>query len=232
MTRHFGATLIDIEDTGIEANEKNFEYLMEDWLHPNLKGMEVLANAVESVIRKSSGLFDSSSYADVSYNLKDVASMEGTTRVARTGSPFDANLKAYDESLVMKISVTHNGEDITSSCVTELQDTSKLGGKIFNIHIDNVTGPIQITSYTHKHSYTGVVTAPTCTEGGYTTYTCECGHSYTANETSATGHNYSELSDTLAKAATCTTDAVYYAKCKNCSDVHETIMVHLLERII
>jgi hypothetical protein len=39
------------------------------------------------------------------------------------------------------------------------------------------------------HSYNAVVTAPTCTEGGYTTHTCtRCGDSYTDSETSATGH--------------------------------------------
>ena len=40
----------------------------------------------------------------------------------------------------------------------------------------------------HVHSYTETVTAPTCTKGGYTTYTCECGDSYIGNETKATGH--------------------------------------------
>ena len=41
------------------------------------------------------------------------------------------------------------------------------------------------------HSYTSKVTPATCTKGGYTTYTCsKCGHSYTANETDATGHNF------------------------------------------
>ena len=41
------------------------------------------------------------------------------------------------------------------------------------------------------HSYEAVVTAHTCTEGGYTTYTCsKCGESYTGDETKATGHTY------------------------------------------
>ena len=35
------------------------------------------------------------------------------------------------------------------------------------------------------HSYKSVVTAPTCTEEGYTTYTCHCGHSYVDNKVSA-----------------------------------------------
>ena len=42
----------------------------------------------------------------------------------------------------------------------------------------------------HEHNYTETVTAPTCTEEGYTTYTCECGEYYVGNKTAATGHNY------------------------------------------
>ena len=41
----------------------------------------------------------------------------------------------------------------------------------------------------HQHNYNSVVTAPTCTEAGYTTYTCSaCGDTYTADAESATGH--------------------------------------------
>ena len=40
----------------------------------------------------------------------------------------------------------------------------------------------------HEHVYEEVVTAPTCYQAGYTTYTCNvCGHSYTGNEVAATG---------------------------------------------
>ena len=47
---------------------------------------------------------------------------------------------------------------------------------------------IRVKEPPHVHSYTEIVTAPTCTKGGYTTYTCECGDSYIGNETKATGH--------------------------------------------
>ena len=48
------------------------------------------------------------------------------------------------------------------------------------------------------HSYTTAVTRPTCTEGGYTTYTCSaCDHSYTADHTEIVPH-------TPGAAATCT----------------------------
>ncbi|MBR3956079.1 MAG: InlB B-repeat-containing protein [Clostridia bacterium] len=42
------------------------------------------------------------------------------------------------------------------------------------------------------HSYTSKVTAPTCTEQGYTTYTCSCGDTYEDNYVAATGHTYGD----------------------------------------
>lgn len=43
------------------------------------------------------------------------------------------------------------------------------------------------------HTYgAGVVTSPTCSNGGYTAYTCKkCGESYTNNQTEALGHSFS-----------------------------------------
>lgn len=39
-----------------------------------------------------------------------------------------------------------------------------------------------IYNYKHtEHSYDAVITAPTCTDKGYTTYTCECGDSYVSD---------------------------------------------------
>ncbi|MBQ9794955.1 MAG: prolyl oligopeptidase family serine peptidase, partial [Clostridia bacterium] len=53
----------------------------------------------------------------------------------------------------------------------------------------------------HIHSYTAIVTKPTCTEKGYTTYACTaCGDCYVADETAATGHSYK----TTVTAPTCT----------------------------
>ncbi len=56
---------------------------------------------------------------------------------------------------------------------------------------DNQSGGDQCGgSQGHTHNYTSVVTAPTCTSVGYTTYTCACGDSYTGNEMSALGHKF------------------------------------------
>ena len=59
------------------------------------------------------------------------------------------------------------------------------------------------------HNYKEIVTLPTCTDIGYTTYIClTCGHSYTANETAEKGH-------TAGAEATCTEAQ----KCVDCSAV-------------
>ena len=70
----------------------------------------------------------------------------------------------------------------------------------------------------HTHSYSSVVTAPTCTEGGYTTYTCSsCGSSYQSDYTTALGHN--SVTDS-AKAATCTEDGLTEGShCSRCNTV-------------
>jgi len=52
------------------------------------------------------------------------------------------------------------------------------------------TEPTQ-TETLHTHIYTAAVTPPTCSEQGYTTYTCPCGDSYTSDHLDATGdHRY------------------------------------------
>ena len=42
----------------------------------------------------------------------------------------------------------------------------------------------------HTHEYIPVVTAPTCTEEGFTTYTCSCGKSYVDNYVASLWHQY------------------------------------------
>ena len=60
------------------------------------------------------------------------------------------------------------------------------------------------------HAYNAVVTEPTCTEGGYTTYTCtRCGDTYTGDETSATGHTPAAAVQENVVPATCVDTGSY-----------------------
>ena len=69
----------------------------------------------------------------------------------------------------------------------------------------------------HEHSYTAVVTPPTCTEKGYTTHTCSCGDSYVDTYVDALGHAWD--SGTVTKQPTATETGVRTYTCTRC---HET----------
>ena len=67
----------------------------------------------------------------------------------------------------------------------------------------------------HEHSYTAVVTPPTCTEKGYTTHTCSCGDSYVDTYTDALGHAWD--SGKVTKQPTATETGVRTYTCTRCS---------------
>ena len=69
----------------------------------------------------------------------------------------------------------------------------------------------------HEHSYTAVVTPPTCTEKGYTTHTCSCGDSYVDTYVDALGHAWD--SGTVTKQPTATETGIRTYTCTRC---HET----------
>lgn len=52
--------------------------------------------------------------------------------------------------------------------------------------------PFETLTGVHVHDYTAVVTAPTCTEQGFTTHTCACGDSYADSYVNALGHAWDE----------------------------------------
>ncbi len=87
-----------------------------------------------------------------------------------------------------------DGEDFTE--IFSYDDT---GIEADKLAIDAYTGMTEgyifmVDSLTfedvHVHNYVADVTAPTCTEGGYTVYTCACGSRYVADEVPALGHDF------------------------------------------
>ena len=82
-----------------------------------------------------------------------------------------------------------------------------------NIHYNYVS---------HTHSYKDVVTAPTCTEKGYTTHTCACGDSYVDTYVDALGHAWDN--GKVTKEPTETETGVKTFTCTRCGETKtETI---------
>ena len=127
-----------------------------------------------------------------------------------------------DRSISMKI----NGEPVyTAKNTLELK-----AGDFITLQLGNTTGfdaDIVVNLSTaggHEHSYEAVVTAPTCTEGGYTTYTCECGDSYIADETAALGHTEETVPGTAPTFDNAgSTDGVICSVCGEILTAQETI---------
>lgn len=71
------------------------------------------------------------------------------------------------------------------------------------------------------HSYTTAETKPTCTELGYTTYTCDkCAESHKADYVNATGHTAGDW--IVDKAPTTSAEGSRHKECVNCGEVMET----------
>ncbi len=62
----------------------------------------------------------------------------------------------------------------------------------------------------HEHNYTTQIVAPTCTEQGYTIYTCECGENYNGDNVDALGHSFT---DYVSNNATLEVDGTKTATC-------------------
>ena len=111
----------------------------------------------------------------------------------------------------------YTGTELAGKSIDIDGDTVKIklvsdgGGNEWGFKVTDV----KVASSAHVHSYTSVVTAPTCTEKGYTTHTCTCGDSYVDSYTDALGHSYGAWKQT--KAPTCTEKGMETRTCTRCN---------------
>ena len=74
-----------------------------------------------------------------------------------------------------------------------------------------------VTVQVPEHNYIATVVEPTCTEQGYTLYTCSnCGASYQDNYTDPTGHDWGEW--TIEVVPTCVNEGTEIRTCANCGE--------------
>jgi hypothetical protein len=130
-------------------------------------------------------------------------------------------------SVIIPVSVTNMDNDAFYGCpgITDVYyegtEEQWLGyyvypeGSLINLNRPFTKSTIHYNYHIHK--YDSTVTPPTCTEQGYTTYTCECGDSYVADYVDALGHTEEIIP---AVAPTCTeTGLTAGVKCSECGEI-------------
>ena len=168
----------------------------------------------------------------IQFELSEEYEVDGLRYKPRQGGSFNGTITEYD------IQVSDDGESFRSVASGEWEKNQKwkvvefgaenvkyvrlvaLDASTDNSYVFASAAEIRLTGVkadTHEHSYTAVVTAPTCTEQGYTTYTCECGDSYVDDYTDALGHTEEIIP---GKDATCTESGLTEGKkCSACGEI-------------
>ena len=168
----------------------------------------------------------------IQFELSEAYIVDGLRLKPRTSGGTNGIITKYD------IQVSNDGENFTSVASgdwegdrtwKEVEFTGQNVKFVRLVALDGITdqsyvfasaAEIRLTGRKadvtpHDCEYETVVTAPTCTEGGYTTYTCTiCGESYTADETEALGHDY----EAVVTAPTCTEGGYTTHTCARCGD--------------
>ena len=126
-------------------------------------------------------------------------------------------------SVTIPESVTLIGYYAFYDC-TSLTDVyySNTEEKWYDISIDSDNDPL-LNARIHynstgadTHPYLPVITPPTCTDQGFTTYTCACGYSYVEDYADATGHDY----NAVVTPPTCTEAGYTTYTCTVCGDTY------------
>ena len=139
---------------------------------------------------------------------------------------FDINLKDEDgenvqpgnETVTVKLPIEESSDD-TEYKVYRVNDdrtttdmNAQQQGNCMVFETDHFSLYVVVK---HTHDYDTVKTAPTCTERGYTTYTCStCDDSYVDDYVKATGHSFGGW--TVTTDPTCTEKGVETGCCAHC----------------
>ena len=155
----------------------------------------------------------------------------GDTETAVTTEPtstIDESRGGAQETTVIEAATEPTQESTATEPAEDTADATKTNTEDSEAVEDETTIPTQTTGPAepgHKHSYSAQVVTPTCTEDGYTVYTCSCGDSYTGDRVSEVGHEWGSWVTT--KCPTTTSTGTAERKCSSCNTI-ETKTLEML----
>lgn len=158
-------------------------------------------------------------WEDYEFEVKKVVISDGITSIGKNAFAMFINLECIEipDSLTKigcySFGYCINLTDVYYSGTEEEWNNITIGDFLgnFNEPLDNAT----IHYNYHAHNYDNIITPPTCTEQGYTTYTCECGDTYIDDFVDENGHSH----ETVITPPTCTEQGYTTYTCE-CGDTY------------
>ena len=213
------------------------------WQSDNIKTYEDNAEGIIIQVRDMLG----NTYTHEEINITQIRRLEGikvTTQPIKT--EYSSHENFDEQGMIVELSYSNKtSEPITNYTILNENDLTCQVEKIIIQYNENIEikteldikvahdiqestctedGKCKIEGCTYRedakgHDYKATVTAPTCTEQGYTTHECtRCEKEYVDTYTEALGHSFTNY--TSNNDATCTEDGTKTAKCDRCDETH------------
>ncbi len=145
----------------------------------------------DGVIEKSVTMYVEINHSTISdKHVQPVKFVDGDKTVLETTVPLkNAYVNSYTP---IELDMTKAAEEL-KQLGYELDMSKTYTVKCNNYIHDPDVSIVEVTKCAHEHVYTSAVTAPTCTERGFTTHTCACGENYIDSFVDALGHKYNSV---------------------------------------